>query len=144
MVGLEGRTAEVTRRPERRLRQMRTAREAGGIEMDGDTIDLRRLDARTAARYTEVAERDRAHPEEPAPVTEPGEEARWLVDQLPGEGAGFGSVRRGWSRRGGMLVRGRFLRMTATDTFQDHGPVPETVLRVHPADGTPPVDAPGG
>lgn len=109
--------------------------------MVGDTIDLRRLDAATAARYTAVAERDRAFPEDRAPVTEPGEESRWIVDSLPGEPAAFGSVGRRWSRRGGVLVRARFLHMSPTHTFQDHGPVLDTVLRIHPADGTPPFDA---
>ncbi|MFJ6464760.1 hypothetical protein ACIQM0_27660 [Streptomyces sp. NPDC091387] len=141
VIGLDGRLTDVTRHPERQLRQMRISLEAGGIEMDGDTIDLRRLDPAVAARYTAVAEQERAAPEDRAPVTEPGEEYRWLVDSLPGEAAGFGSVGRRWSRRGGVLVRARFLQMTATHTFQHHGPVLDTVLRIHPADGTPAFDA---
>lgn len=141
MVDLEGRWTDATRRPGLLLRQMRITREAGGIEMAGDTIDLRRLDAHTAARYTASIGRDRAFPEDRAPVTEPGEESRWIVDDLPGEPAAFGSVDRRRSRRGGILVRGRFLRMTSTHTFQSHGPVLDTVLRVHPPDGTPPFDA---
>ncbi|RKN07415.1 hypothetical protein [Streptomyces radicis] len=141
VIDIEGRTTEVTGRPGRLLRQMRIFRSAGGVEMIGDTIDLRRLDADTAARCTALAERYRAHPEDRAPVTEPGEEARWIVDQLPGEPGAFGSVGRRWSRRGGVLVRARFLKMAATHTFQDHGPVLDTVLRVRPADGTPPFDA---
>ncbi|MFF5303774.1 hypothetical protein ACFY5F_30900 [Streptomyces sp. NPDC013161] len=116
---------------------MRISREAGSVAMNGDTIDLRRLDPHTAARYAALA----ACPEEQAPVSEPGEEARWLANQLPGEKAAFGSVGRGWSRRGGVLVRARFLEMRARTTFQDHGPVLDTVLRVQPADGTPPFDA---
>jgi hypothetical protein len=40
-----------------------------------------------------------------------------------------------------VLVRGRFLEMRARTTFQDHGPVLDTVLRIQPADGTPPFDA---
>ncbi|MFI8433195.1 hypothetical protein ACIGJO_05525 [Streptomyces sp. NPDC079020] len=138
---LEGGLSDATRRPGRLLRQMRISRAAGGVEMTGDTIDLGRLDAHTAARYTAVVERDRSFPEDRAPVTEPGEEARWIVDELPGERAAFGSVGRRWSRRGGVLVRGRFLKMRSTHSFQDHGPVLDTVLRVHPADGTPPFEA---
>ncbi|MFC5031846.1 hypothetical protein ACFPJ8_24345 [Streptomyces fildesensis] len=141
VIDLDGRPTDVTRRPVRQLRQMRISREAGGIEMTGDTTDLRRLDPAVAARYTAVAEQDRAAPEDRAPVTEPGEESRWLVDSLPGEAAGFGPVGRRWSRRGGVLVRARFLQMTATNTFQSHGPVLDTVLRIHPADGTPAFDA---
>ncbi|MEV0785089.1 hypothetical protein AB0I52_19365 [Streptomyces sp. NPDC050423] len=141
VIDLDGRLTQVTRHPVRQLRQMRISREAGGIEMAGDTIDLRRLDPAVAARYAAVAEQDRAAPEDRAPVTEPGEESRWLVDSLPGEAAGFGSVSRRWSRRGGVLVRARFLQMTATHTFQHHGPVLDTVLRIRPADGTPPFDA---
>ncbi|MFI6638811.1 hypothetical protein [Streptomyces sp. NPDC050504] len=137
----DGRTVEVTGRIGRQLRQMRISLDVGGVAMDGDTIDIRRLDPPVAARYAEVAEWARAHPEDRVPVTEPGEEARWLVDELPGERASFGSVGRGWSRRGGVLVRGRFLQMAGTHTFQDHGPVVKAVLRVHPADGTPPFDA---
>ncbi|MEE1738794.1 hypothetical protein PUR49_20095 [Streptomyces sp. BE147] len=80
MIDLEGRWTDATRRPGRLLQQMRIAREAGGIEMVGDTIDLRRLDAHTAARYTALIARDRDLPEDRAPVTEPGEESRWIVD----------------------------------------------------------------
>ena len=141
VIDLEGRTSQVTRRVGRQLQQMRISREAGGIVMNGDTVDLRRLDPRTAARYAALADRDRAVPEEQAPVSEPGEEDRWLADQLPGEKAAFGSVGRRWSRRGGVLVRGRFLEMRARTTFQDHGPVLDTVLRIQPADGTPSFDA---
>ncbi|WP_406458329.1 hypothetical protein OG782_35875 [Streptomyces sp. NBC_00876] len=141
VIGLDGRLTDVTRRSGRQLQQMRISRSVGGIALAGDTIDLRRLDAHTAARYTAVAEADRISPEDRAPVTEPGEESRWIVDDLPGARAAFGSVGRRWSRRGGVLVRGRFLEMRATHTFQDHGPVLDTVLRVHPADGTPPFEA---
>ncbi|MFI5881092.1 hypothetical protein [Streptomyces sp. NPDC051554] len=141
VIDLEGRTSHVTRRVGRQLQQMRISREVGGIAMTGDTVNLRRLDPHTAARYAALADRDRAVPEEEAPVSEPGEEARWLADQLPGEKAAFGSVGRRWSRRGGVLVRGRFLEMRARTTFQDHGPVLDTVLRIQPADGTPPFDA---
>ncbi|WP_328675616.1 hypothetical protein [Streptomyces sp. NBC_00343] len=140
VIDLEGRTSQVTRRVGRQLQQMRISREAGGVVMTGDTVDLRRLDPYTAARYAALADRDRAVPEKQAPVSEPGEEARWLADQLPGEKAAFGSVGRRWSRRGGVLVRGRFLEMRARTTFQDHGPVLDTVLRIQPADGTPPFD----
>jgi len=141
VIDLEGLTTDVTRRAGRQLQQMRISREVGGVVMNGDTIDLRRLDPHTAARYAALADQDRAFPEERAPVSEPGEEARRLADQLPGEKPAFGSVGRRWSRRGGVLVRGRFLEMRARTTFQDHGPVLDTVLRVQPADGTPPFDA---
>lgn len=141
VIDLDGRLTEVTRYPGRLLRHMRISLAAGGIEMVGDTIDLRNLDAATAARYTAVAERHRVFPEEPGPVTESGEEARWIVDSLPGERAAFGSVGRRWSRRGGVLVRARFLHMSPTQVFQDHGPVLDTVLRIHPPDGTAPFDA---
>ncbi|MFB7588821.1 hypothetical protein [Streptomyces sp. NPDC056169] len=141
IVDLDGRLTDVTRYPGRLLRHMRISLDAGGIDMAGDLIDLRGLDAATAARYTAVAERDRARPESPAPVTEPGEESRWIVDDLPGERAAFGSVGRRWARDGGVLVRARFLQMSPTNTFQDHGPVLDIVLRIHPADGTPPFDA---
>ena len=141
VIDLEGRTAEVTRRVGRQLQQMRISREAGGVVMNGDTIDLRLLDPDMAARYVALADRDRAAPEQQAPVSEPGEEARRLADQLPGERAAFGSVGRQWSRRGRVLARGRFLEMRARTTFQDHGPVLDTVLRIQPADGTPPFDA---
>ena len=141
VIDLEGRTTDVTRRVGRQLGQMRISREVGGVVMDGDTIDLRRLDPHTAARYAALADRDRAVPEERAPVSEPGEEARRLADQLPGERAAFGSVGRRWSRRGGVLARGRFLELRGRTTFQDHGPVLDTVLRIQPADGTPPFDA---
>jgi hypothetical protein len=141
VIDLEGRTTDVTRRVGRELRQMRISRGVGGVVMNGDTIDLRRLDPHTAARYAALADRDRAVPEEQAPVSEPGEEVRRLADQLPGERAAFGSVGRRWSRRGGVLARGRFLEMRGRTTFQDHGPVLDTVLRIQPADGTPPFDA---
>ncbi|MEV0000570.1 hypothetical protein [Streptomyces sp. NPDC050848] len=39
------------------------------------------------------------------------------------------------------MVRARFLHMSPTYVFQDHGPVLDTVVRIHPADGTPPFDA---
>ncbi|MEI5097851.1 hypothetical protein RB200_03265 [Streptomyces sp. PmtG] len=138
VIDLEGRWTEVTRRPGRQLAQMRISRAVGGVTMAGDTIDLRRLDAETAARYSALAERARARPEDRAPVTEPGEEARLLVDHLPGERGEFGAVGRSWSRRGGHLARARFLEMRGRTTFQDHGPVLDTVLRVQPADGAPP------
>ncbi|MDV9171423.1 hypothetical protein R6V09_14990 [Streptomyces sp. W16] len=141
LIDLEGRSAELTRRSGRQLQQMRISREAGSVAMTGDTIDLRQLDPYTAARYAALADRDRACPEEQAPVSEPGEETRRLADQLPGETGEFGWVGRRWSRRGGVLVRARFLEMRGRTTFQDHGPVLDTVLRIQPADGTPPFDA---
>ncbi|WP_427924711.1 hypothetical protein [Streptomyces sp. cg40] len=141
LIDLEGRATELTRRPGRQLQQMRISREAGGVVMTGDTIDLRTLDPYTAARYAALADRYRDRPEDQAPVSEPGEEARWLADQLPGEKGEFGTVGRRWSRRGGVLVRARFLEMRGTTTFQDHGPVLDTVLRIQPADGTAPFDA---
>ncbi|XUL85922.1 hypothetical protein ACQ86D_03780 [Streptomyces galilaeus] len=141
LIDLEGRTAELTRRSDRQLQQMRISRDVGGVVMTGDTIDLRQLDPYTAARYAALADRYRACPEEQAPVSEPGEDARWLADQLPGQEGEFGRVGRRWSRRGGVLVRARFLEMRGRTTFQDHGPVLDTVLRIQPADGTPPFDA---
>ncbi|WP_043662487.1 hypothetical protein [Streptomyces xylophagus] len=140
VIDLEGRLSDATRRPGRQLQQMRISREIGGTKMTGDTIDLRHLDPHTAARYAALADRDRTFPEAQAPVSEPGEEARWLADQLPGEKPAFGEVGRRWSRRGGVLVRARFLEMRPRTTFQDHGPVLDTVLRIQPADGTPPFD----
>jgi hypothetical protein len=47
---------------------------------------------------------------------------------------------RRWSRRGGHLVRARFLEMRGRTTFQDYGPVLDTVLRIRPADSTPAFD----
>lgn len=38
-------------------------------------------------------------------------------------------------------MRARFLEMRGRTIFQDHGPVLDTVLRIRPADGTPPFDA---
>ncbi|MFI1031772.1 hypothetical protein [Streptomyces sp. NPDC020951] len=141
LIDLDGRLIDVTRRTGHLLEQMRLSSAVDGVEMAGDTIDLRRLDAETAARFRRPADRARAFPEDRAPVTEPGEEARLLTAQLPGEEGGFGSVGRRWSRRGGHLVRARFLEMRGTTTFQYHGPVLDTVLRVQPVDGTPPFDA---
>ncbi|MGW4234225.1 hypothetical protein ACWEF9_34010 [Streptomyces sp. NPDC004980] len=141
VIDLEGRSTDVTRRPARQLEQMRISRAAGGVAMVGDTIDIRRLDPDTAARYGALADRSRAFPEDRAPLTEPGEEARWLADHLPGDKGEFGSAGRRWSRNGGHLVRARFLEMRGTTTFQDHGPVLDTVLRIQPADGSAPFDA---
>ncbi|MEX0172758.1 hypothetical protein [Streptomyces sp. LMG1-1-1.1] len=141
VVDLEGRVTDVTRRSGRQLEQMRLSRAAGGVALVGDTIHLGRLDPETAARYTALADRYSAFPEEQAPVSEPGEETRWITDGLPGGAGAFGSVRRRWARRGGHLVRARFLRMSGTTTFQVHGPVLDTVLRIRPADGSPPFDA---
>lgn len=141
VTGLDGRTTVVTGRVDRQLQQLRISQEAGGIAMNGDTIDLRRLDPHTASRYAALADRDRTHPEERAPVSEPAEEARRLADRLPGEQGAFGAVGRRWSRRGGVLVRARFLEMRARTTFQDHGPVLDTILRIQPPDGSPPFDA---
>ncbi|MFJ3670530.1 hypothetical protein ACIPSE_29145 [Streptomyces sp. NPDC090106] len=141
IVDLEGRVTDVTRRTGRQLAQMRISRDVGGVALTGDTIDLRRLAPDTAARYSALADLARTRPEDRAPVTEPGEEARLLVDELPGERGGFGQVGRGWSRRGGQLARGRFLEMRGRTTFQDHGPVLDTVVRVRPVDGTGPFDA---
>ncbi|MFF0138797.1 hypothetical protein ACFYRN_20430 [Streptomyces sp. NPDC005227] len=141
VVDLDGRCTDMTARPGLLLRQMRISRSAGGVAMTGDTIDLRGLDAHTAERYAEVAEQDRALPEGRAPSTEPGEESRRLMDSLPGEPAGFGSVGRRWARRGGVLLRARFRLMRGTLTFQVDGPVLDTVLRIQPTDGSPPFDA---
>ncbi|WP_318210222.1 MULTISPECIES: hypothetical protein [unclassified Streptomyces] len=137
VIDLDGRMTDVTRYARRQLEQMRISMSVGGVVMDGDLIDLRRLDAATAARYAAVA---REVVEERAPVTEPGEEARRLAEFLPGEEGAFGSVPRRWSRRGGHLVLARFLSLRGRTTFQDHGPVLDTLLRVRPADGSPPYD----
>ncbi|GGO59242.1 hypothetical protein [Streptomyces lasiicapitis] len=141
LIDHDGRLIDVTRRTRHLLAQMRLSRTVGGIEMAGDTIDLRHLDTETAARFRMLADRVRAFPEDRAPVTEPGEEARLMQAQLPGDEGGVGSVGRRWSRRGGHLVRARFLEMRARTTFQYDGPVLDTVLRAQPADGTPPFDA---
>ncbi|MGW9038412.1 hypothetical protein ACWGQ4_26105, partial [Streptomyces sp. NPDC055721] len=45
IVDLEGRTTDVTRYPGRLLRHMRISLDAGGVDMAGDLIDLRGLDA---------------------------------------------------------------------------------------------------
>ncbi|MFJ5136300.1 hypothetical protein [Streptomyces sp. NPDC088707] len=137
VIDLDGRVTDVTRCARRQLEQMRISRSVGGVVMDGDLIDLRRLDATTAARYAAVA---RDVIEERAPVSEPGEEARRLAEFLPGEEGAFGSVPRRWSRRGGHLVLARFLSLRGRTTFQDHGPVLDTLLRVRPADGSPAYD----
>ncbi|MCX4985669.1 hypothetical protein [Streptomyces sp. NBC_00572] len=137
VIDLDGRMTDVTRHARRQLEQMRISRSVGGVVMDGDLIDLRLLDAATAARYAAVA---RDVTEERAPVTEPGEEARWLAEFLPGGEGTFGSVPRRWSRRGGHLVLARFLALRGRTTFQDHGPVLDTLLRVRPADGSPAYD----
>ncbi|MFJ2931315.1 hypothetical protein ACIO8G_00945 [Streptomyces sp. NPDC087219] len=137
VIDLDGRVTDVTRCADRQLEQMRISRSVGGVVMDGDLIDLRRLDAATAARYTAAA---RDGTEQRAPVTEPGEESRRLAEFLPGDEASFGSVPRRWSRRGGHLVLARFLSLRGRTTFQDHGPVLDTLLRVRPADGSPAYD----
>ncbi|MFE7978110.1 hypothetical protein [Streptomyces shenzhenensis] len=141
LIDHDGRLIDVTLRTGHLLEQMRFSLAVGGVEMAGDTIDLRRLDAETAARFRTLADRARAFPEDRAPVTEPGEEARLLQAQLPGDEGGFGSAGRWWSQRGGHLVRARFLEMRGRTTFQYDGPVLDTVLRVQPADGTTPFDA---
>ena len=137
VIDLDGRLTDVTRYARRQLEQMRISLSVGGVVMDGDLIDLRRLDATTAARYAAVA---RDVTEQRAPVAEPGEEARRLAEFLPGEEGAFGSVPRRWSRRGGHLVLARFLSLRGRTTFQDHGPVLDTLLRVRPADGSPAYD----
>ncbi|MDV9187410.1 hypothetical protein R6L23_04110 [Streptomyces sp. SR27] len=138
VIGLDGELTDVTRRSRRQLEQMRVSWSVGGVDMDGDVIDLRRLGPETAARYAALAH---GPGEERAPVTEPGEEDRRLVEFLPGPGGAFGSVGRRWSRRGGRLVRARFLKMCGTTTFQAHGPCLDTLIRVGPADGVPALDA---
>jgi hypothetical protein len=106
--------------------------------MDGDTIDLRRVEPAVATQLHSLVER--AAGGWPAPEPVPDGQARWVVDRLPAEKGAFGGVSRRWARHGGHLVRGRFLELRGTATFQYHGPVLETVLRVFPADGTAPVD----
>ncbi|MFH9727637.1 hypothetical protein ACH4M4_32420 [Streptomyces sp. NPDC017254] len=138
VIDLEGQLTDVTRRAGRQLEQMRISLSVGGIVMAGDLIDLRLMDADTAARYAAVARAFAG--EERAPAAEPGEESRLLADHLPGETGAFGSVGRRWSRRGGHLVRARFLEMRGRTTFQADGPVLDTLMRVRPADGTPSFD----
>ncbi|MFJ6569950.1 hypothetical protein ACIQNU_21265 [Streptomyces sp. NPDC091292] len=138
VTGLDGRRTELTGQPDLMFEGMRGTGPADGIPMTADGIDLRRLDADTAARYGALAQRADASPEDRAPITEPGEEARWVVDELPGEKGRFGHSSRRWARRGGRLARGRFLELRGTHTFQTHGPALDTVLRVEPADGSPP------
>lgn len=139
LVGLDGRRVDLTGRPDLLLEQMRTARATGRLPLDGDTIDLRRVDPAAAARLRRLVERAAAGPAPPEPVPDPG--ARWLVDRLPGPAAAFGTVDRRWARHGGQLVRGRLLELRGTNTFQYDGPVLKTVLRFFPGDDVVPVDA---
>ncbi|WP_229403441.1 hypothetical protein [Micromonospora okii] len=135
LVDLDGRRVDLTGRPDLLLEQMRVTRATGRIALDGDTIDLRRVDPAVAARLRGLVERAAAGHPPPEPL--PDERARWLVDRLPGPRAAFGSVDRRWARHGGQLVPGRLLELRGTDTFQYDGPVLETVLRVLPEDGAP-------
>ncbi|MFI6820130.1 hypothetical protein ACIBJE_04155 [Micromonospora sp. NPDC050187] len=141
LVGLDGRRVDLTGRPDLLLEQMRIAGTVGGIRMDVDTIDLRHLAPPVATRLQGLVERV----DEPAgrrtagPV--PDGRARWVVDDLPGEAGAFGDVDRRWARHGGQLTRARFLELRGTTTYQYHGPVLETVLRIWPVEGGAPFDA---
>ncbi|MCX4472157.1 hypothetical protein OOK41_17905 [Micromonospora sp. NBC_01655] len=138
LVGLDGRRVDLTGHPDLLLEQMRTARATGRIALDGDTIDLRRIDPAAATRLQSLVERAATGRPQPEPV--PDGRARWVIDRLPGAEGAFGGVDRRWARHGGQLVRGRFLELRGTDTFQYEGPVLETVLRIFPADGGTPFD----
>ncbi|MEU4778790.1 hypothetical protein [Micromonospora sp. NPDC023633] len=138
--GLDGRHVVLTGRPDLLLELWRITGTgaAGRIAMDGDTIDLRRADPAVATRLQGLVERAAGGWPTPEPV--PDGRARWVVDRLPAEKGAFGGVDRRWARHGGHLVRGRFLELRGTTTFQYVGPVLETVLRVFPADGARPID----
>lgn len=140
LFGLDGRRVELTGRPELLLELWRItgSGDTGRITMDGDTIDLRRVDPAVATRLQSLVERAAGGGPTPEPV--PDGQTRWVVDRLPGEEGAFGGVDRRWARHGGHLVRGRFLELRGTTTFQYAGPVLETVLRVFPADGAVPID----
>ncbi|WP_059007434.1 hypothetical protein [Streptomyces specialis] len=140
VVRLDGRRVDLTGRIGPLLEMMRIARAAGGIPLDGDTIDLRTLDPGVAARAEEVLDRAGDAPGPWRSRTEPGPGPTWVVGDLPGDEGGFGGVTRAWARAGGRLADARFLEMRGTTTFQSHGPVLETVLRIHPGDGGAPFD----
>ncbi|WP_405096238.1 hypothetical protein [Micromonospora sp. NBC_01412] len=135
LVGLDGRRVDLTGHPDLLLEQMRSARATGRIALDGDTIDLRRVDPAVATRLQSLVERAAAGRPTPEPL--PDGRARWVIDRLPGAEGAFGGVDRRWARHGGQLVRGRFLELRGTDTFQYEGPVLETVLRLFPDGGAP-------
>ncbi|MEU5949379.1 hypothetical protein ABZ793_27980 [Micromonospora sp. NPDC047465] len=140
LLGFDGRHVELTGRPDLLLELWRITGTgtAGRITMDGDTIDLRRVEPAVATQLQSLVER--AAGGWPAPEPVPDGQARWVVDRLPAQEGAFGEVDRRWARLGGHLVRGRFLELRGTTTFQYAGPVLETVLRVFPADGTAPID----
>ncbi|WP_405108515.1 hypothetical protein OG559_26575 [Micromonospora sp. NBC_01405] len=135
LVGLDGRRVDLTGHPDLLLERMRTASATDRIALDGDTIDLRRVDPAVAARLHSLVERAAAGRPMPEPVPDGG--ARWVIDRLPGAEGAFGGVDRRWARHGGQLVRGRFLELRGTNTFQYEGPVLKTVLRLFPDGGAP-------
>ncbi|MEV0329403.1 hypothetical protein AB0H63_23590 [Micromonospora echinospora] len=141
LVGLDGRRVDLTGRPDLLLEQMRIAGTAGGIRMDVDTIDLRHLTPPVATRLQGLVERagEPAAPPMPGPPSEG--RSRWVVDDLPGETGAFGDIDRRWARQGGQLTRARFLELRGTTTYQYHGPVLETVLRIWPVEGGEPFEA---
>jgi hypothetical protein len=118
LLGLDGRHVELTGRPELLLElwSITGSGDTGRIAMDGDTIDLRRVDPARATQLQSLVER--AAGGGPTPEPPPNGRARWLVEHLPGEKGAFGGVDRRWARHGGYLVRGRFLELRGTTTFQ--------------------------
>jgi hypothetical protein len=140
LIGLDGRRVDLTGHPDLLLEQMRIAGTVGGIRMDVDTIDLRHLTPAVATQLQCLVERVGESAGRRAPETAP-ERARWVVDDLPGEAGTFGDVDRRWARHGGQLTRARFLELRGTTTYQYHGPVLETVLRIWPVEGGMPFDA---
>ncbi|WP_198357648.1 hypothetical protein [Streptomyces fildesensis] len=140
VLGLDGRSVELTGHPDLLMEQMQISRAAGDIALVVDTVVLERLEPEVAARIAGLAERARtavADRDRPAP---PGEGPTWVVDDLPGEKGAFGRVGKGWARRGGRLARARFLEIRGTTTFQADGPVVKTMLRIRPEDGAAPFD----
>ncbi|SCL27371.1 hypothetical protein [Micromonospora inyonensis] len=141
LVGLDGRRVDLTGRPDLLLEQMRIAGTVGGIRMDADTIDLRHLTPPVAAQLRRLVERAGELAGWPASAPTSDGRARWVVDGLPGEAGTFGDTDRRWARHGGQLTRARFLELRGTTTYQYHGPVLETVLRIWPVEGGEPFDA---
>ncbi|OZV81539.1 hypothetical protein CA850_10185 [Micromonospora echinospora] len=141
LIGLDGRRVDLTGRPDLLVEQIRIAGTVGGIRMDVDTIDLRNLAPPVATRLQGLVERVGEPAERPALQPTPDGRPRWVVDDLPGEAGAFGDVDRRWARHGGQLTRARFLELRGTTTYQYHGPVLETVLRIWPVEGGEPFDA---
>lgn len=140
LVGLDGRRVDLTGHPDLLLEQMRIAGTVGGIRMDLDTIDLRHLAPPVATRLQGLVDRA-GEPARSTPGPVPDGRSRWVVDDLAGEAGTFGDIDRRWARHGGQLTRARFLELRGTTTYQYHGPVLETVLRIWPVEGGEPFDA---